>query len=73
MHQYPLHANIPQTNRKIWEKKLFGNMERVKKVTDYYIRSDWEIITIFKRDLKRIFEDTVDHIADFIISNRKSE
>lgn len=72
-HQCPLHANIPKTNRKFWEKKLSGNMERDNKVTDYYINSGWNIIRIWEHDLRRDFDYTVEHIADFIISNRKSE
>ena len=65
-HQCPIHKSIPKTNTDFWIKKLARNVERDKKVTDYYLSNNWKIMRIWEHELKEDFDNTVSKIEGFV-------
>jgi DNA mismatch endonuclease, patch repair protein len=51
-HGCQLHSKIPQGNREFWEKKLAGNIERDKFVTNGLEQKKWKVIRIWEHDIK---------------------
>ncbi|MBN8236414.1 very short patch repair endonuclease [Halobacillus kuroshimensis] len=73
-HVCPEHSNMPSTNRDFWEKKLNRNVERDKEVNEYYKSQGWHIMRVWEHDLKKkVFNQTVNHIQEFIETNKSKE
>jgi len=65
-HQCPKHSNIPKTNTEYWFKKLNGNVERDKIVTEHYESRNWKILRVWEHEFKEDFNQAVQKIDDFI-------
>lgn len=66
-HNCNIHGHIPKTNQEYWIKKLLKNIERDKKVSDYYQEKNWEILRIWEHQLKKnCFEITIKEIVEFV-------
>lgn len=69
-HQDCRYATIPETNREFWETKIFGNVERDKKVRDQLVSTGWKYIDIWQCQLK---PKTKDQTFKELISRLRNE
>ncbi|MDD5014791.1 MAG: very short patch repair endonuclease [Atribacterota bacterium] len=58
-HACPNHYEIPKTNKKFWEEKLFRNRRNDAKVTQWYKRNKWTIIRIWEHAVNINFDRCV--------------
>lgn len=65
-HACPIHGTCPKSNQEFWDKKLQQNVERDKKVNDYYEKEGWNILRVWEHEIKKDFDLTVDKIFMFI-------
>ena len=59
---------MPSTNKKFWELKIHGNIERDKKVQNSLESAGWKVFTIWTCELKnsKIAENTLKSLLDKI-------
>ncbi|MDE1549488.1 very short patch repair endonuclease [Jeotgalibaca caeni] len=69
-HGCPIHENKPLTNQGYWNKKIKRNRDRDRKVTQYYVDNNWNILRIWEHDLKDNFENVIKSVNDFIIKSK---
>ena len=65
-HGCPIHGRIPKTNSDYWVNKIKKNKQRDEKVSNYYVRNEWNILRIWEHEIKEDFEGAVSKIGDFI-------
>lgn len=66
-HVCPEHFKMPKSNTDFWIKKVESNIERDKRVTEYYINKGWNLMRVWEHELKKDnFHTTIDKIAHFI-------
>jgi DNA mismatch endonuclease (patch repair protein) len=51
-HGCPRHCRIPKSNRDFWTRKIFGNIERDKKVFRLLRKSGWKVLRIWEHELR---------------------
>lgn len=59
-------------NVEYWGKKLKGNVERDKEVTNYYIDKGWNILRVWEHSFKKDFNGTNEEIVSFINMHKNS-
>ncbi|MCF3944901.1 very short patch repair endonuclease [Oceanobacillus alkalisoli] len=69
-HQCPIHGNMPKTNIDYWQKKLNRNVERDRKVTEYYLEGNWNILRVWEHSFRENFPGAIDEITTFIIKTK---
>lgn len=47
------HCSLPETRKKFWMAKIYGNKRRDKEVNRHYKKIGWKIIRIWEHDLKK--------------------
>ena len=47
------HKSIPQKNRTFWEKKIYGNIARDKRVSRKLRRAGWHVYRFWEHDMKK--------------------
>lgn len=74
-------ASSPKTNRRFWNKKLNGNVERDRKNINKLLELDWKVLVIWECEIKKwgstletriydfLHEKTVSYKPDFIYDN----
>ncbi len=68
-HENCQYAVMPSSNTDFWQKKLYGNRERDKRVQAELITAGWKVITVWECQLKKDYRDqTLDSIYHQIIS-----
>lgn len=50
-HGCSVHRQIPQTNREFWQKKIFGNMARDRKVSRRLRQEGWHVFRFWEHDI----------------------
>lgn len=51
-HGCPKHRRIPKSNRAFWTRKIFGNIERDKKVFRLLCKLGWKVLRIWEHELR---------------------
>lgn len=64
-HGCKLHGNKPKTNADYWNVKLDRNRKRDDEITRHYKEKNWHILRIWKHEVKKDFENTVNMILRF--------
>ena len=73
-HHCEIHGHIPKSNQEYWIKKINRNIERDKKVTQYYKEKNWHIIRLWEHQLKKTnFENTVHDLAACIFNIKEDK
>ena len=73
-HNCDIHGHIPKTNQEYWIQKLYRNMKRDKKVTQYYKDEDWKIKRIWEHQLEKAnFENTIDELSEYIQEIKRNQ
>ncbi|WP_100011628.1 very short patch repair endonuclease [Lentibacillus sediminis] len=65
-HQCPIHGNIPKTNTVFWKNKLESNVDRDKKINNYYEENNWNIKRIWEHEIKSDFDKVIEELSQFI-------
>jgi len=60
------HGQLPKSNQDFWAKKIKGNLERDRKVSEYYMKNGWNILRVWEHQLKDEFDKTIDEVCRFI-------
>lgn len=62
------HCKLPKTNRKFWEKKIFQNKNRDKKVNKIYKQTEWKVVRVWEHVIKgKKLEENVEGIINNFI------
>lgn len=61
-HGHPKRFIMPKSNTEYWKKKIEGNIERDKKVTNELEKNKWQVIRIWDYDVKNNLEQCIKQI-----------
>ena len=61
-HYCPEHRELPESNREFWRKKLEGNYERDRRVTNELEGKGWTVLRLWSHDFVRRPEDAVETV-----------
>ncbi len=62
-HGCPEHGSMPATNREFWERKILGNLERDKRVTNELSGLGWEVLRFWEHQTKSDLDSTVEIVV----------
>lgn len=51
------YASLPKTNSQFWEKKLFENHKRDKRIMKEYEKTDWKVLVLWQCEIRNIQKD----------------
>lgn len=61
-HFCPVHGHMPKSNLEYWTKKLNRNIERDKKITEYYSALGWKVLRFWEHEVNQDAEQVVNQI-----------
>jgi len=68
-HACPMHANMPESNRAFWRKKLTANKTRDRFVTRVLRKCGWRVVRIWEHELKKSPQRCMERIRESLKQN----